>query len=86
MWIRRNDSAIFFSLDEIYEIKIKKNFFTKRYVIKIFFKDKKQINFCESKDYNVIYNIFNLIMKSIENNNAISLEIDYIVNNETKQL
>lgn len=79
MWIKRNDCTLFFSLEEIYEIKIKKIFFKKKYKLFIKYKNGKEKSICKTNDINIAYQIFNLIMESIEKNNAITLEIPYDV-------
>ena len=81
MWIKRNDSIIYFNINDVDEICIKKNIFN-TYKLCIKYKNNKTHIFCKSKKYDIILNIFNLIIDSINKNNAISLEIPFFVKNK----
>lgn len=80
MWIKRQKYCLYFNRDDLREIKMYSNIFKIYYII-IYLKDKK-ITFCKSKNYYVIYNIFELLTNSIENNKAISIDIPYSIKND----
>lgn len=77
MWIKRQEYCLYFNINELKEIKIFTNIFN-IYSIKIKLNNRRY-TFCKSKHYDIIYNIFELIISSIEKNNAISLDIPYYI-------
>lgn len=80
MWIKRQEYCLYFNINELKGIKIYTNIFNMHSIqIKL---NNRKITFCKSKHYEVIYNIFELIIDSISKNNAISLDIPYYIKDD----
>lgn len=84
MWVKRKDDILFFSLEDLVEIKIVKGLFYNFYLT-FFYKNGMKKIVCKSNNYDAIFNVYELIINSITNNRSINLNIPYNIKNNKNE-